>query len=304
MSNLQFLAEPALDTVELIDHRTVTWNHVRHSSYWLHKRFQYTYPGPIRELRQRLVVVPPPQFGDQRLNECRAWVVGARGHESSAIDPFGNQILQFYVPEVTASVTFEVTLRIERTGYPETLPWLSAEEAAPFRTTTALTQPDARLTNAASTLAWQYRSPHELATAINTWVWQAMRYGWGATTVNTTAAEALAIGQGLCQDYAHIMLAICRAAGLPARYVSGHLLGEGGSHAWVEVLLPSAGGGFMAVPFDPTNHRRANLSYITIAVGRDYHDVSPTSGTYIAPYQGQLTASKRAGLTRVEYAAV
>ncbi len=57
------------------------------------------------------------------------------------------------------------------------------------------------------------------------------------------------------------------------------------------------------MPFDPTNHRRANLSYITIAVGRDYRDVSPTSGTYVAPYQGKLTASKRAGLTRVEYAA-
>ena len=49
-------------------------------------------------------------------------------------------------------------------------------------------------------------------------------------------------------------------------------------------------------------YKRQNLSYITIAVGRDYRDVSPTSGTYIAPYQGRLTASKRAGLTRVEYA--
>ncbi len=61
-----------------------------------------------------------------------------------------------------------------------------------------------------------------------------MRYGWGVTNVETTAAEALRLGQGLCQDYAHIMLAICRAANLPARYASGHLLAEGGSHAWVE----------------------------------------------------------------------
>lgn len=145
--------------------------------------------------------------------------------------------------------------------------------------------------------------PEALADAINTWVWQAMRYVGGVTTVATSAADALLLGRGLCQDYSHVMLAICRAAGLPARYVSGHLLGEGGSHAWVEVLLPSAQGGFVAVPFDPTNHRRANLSYITIAVGRDYRDVSPTSGTYIAPYQGRLTASKRAGVTCVEYAA-
>lgn len=302
MSNVQFSAEPALDTVQLIDHRTVTWNHVRHTSYWIHKRFHYTYPGPIRELRQRLMVVPPERFGDQRLSECRAWVQGASGHASGSLDAFGNQVLLFHVPEVPADVTFEVTLRVERSGYPETLPWLSAAEATAFRSATALTAADERITATALALARQYHAPYELATAINTWVWQEMRYGWGATSVSTTAAEALAIGQGLCQDYAHIMLAICRAAGLPARYVSGHLLGEGGSHAWVEALLPAADGGFMAMPFDPTNHRRANLSYITIAVGRDYHDVSPTSGTYIAPYQGRLTASKRAGLTRVEYA--
>ncbi|MDQ2996488.1 MAG: hypothetical protein M3R61_05450, partial [Chloroflexota bacterium] len=66
----------------------------------------------------------------------------------------------------------------------------------------------------------------------------------------------------------------------------------------------AADGTLVAMPFDPTNHRRANLSYITIAVGRDYRDVAPTSGSFIAPYQGQLTASKRAGLTRIEYAAV
>ena len=94
------------------------------------------------------------------------------------------------------------------------------------------------------------------------------------------------------------------AARLPAPYNSGHLLGEGRSHAWLEVLMLAADGNLVAMPFDPTNHRRANLSYITIAVGRDYRDVAPTSGSFIAPYQGQLTASKRAGLTRIEYATV
>ena len=129
-----------------------------------------------------------------------------------------------------------------------------------------------------------------------------MRYGTGTTNTETTASEALHIGQGLCQDYAHVMIAICRAAGLPARYVSGHMLGEGGSHAWVEVFLPSKGDDRLeSFAFDPTNQRRPNLQYITVAVGRDYADVSPTSGSFVAPYQGWLRFIKKAGLTSVEY---
>jgi transglutaminase-like putative cysteine protease len=96
------------------------------------------------------------------------------------------------------------------------------------------------------------------------------------------------------------MIAICRTAGLPARYVSGHLLGEGGSHAWVEVFLPVEGG-LGTFAFDPTNKRQPHLGYVTVAVGRDYQDVSPTSGSFTAPYGGQLSCSKRAGLTLVEY---
>jgi transglutaminase-like putative cysteine protease len=296
-------SEPSFDMVELIDHRSVTWNNVHRTQYWIHKHFHYAYPGPISELRQRLIVVPPDRYGDQRLCGYRARVLGPQAFESSAIDDFGNRLLFFSIPEAQGDVTFEVSLTLERSGYPDRLPSLGAGQIDLFREATTLTAGGDRIAAAAQTLAAQHLAPLALATAINTWVWQSMRYVRGVTSVDTTAAQALALGQGMCQDYAHVMLAICRAANLPARYVSGHLLGEGGSHAWVEVLLPNEEGGYTAVPFDPTNHRRAGLSYITIAVGRDYHDVSPTSGTYIAPYQGRLTASKRAGLIRVEYAA-
>jgi transglutaminase-like putative cysteine protease len=98
------------------------------------------------------------------------------------------------------------------------------------------------------------------------------------------------------------MLALCRAAGLSARYVSGHMLAEGGSHAWVEVLLPRDDGRFRAVAFDPTNRCRPNLRYTIVAVGRDYRDVAPTSGSFTAPYNGRLAFAKRAGLTLVEFA--
>lgn len=91
----------------------------------------------------------------------------------------------------------------------------------------------------------------------------------------------MALGSGVCQDYTHIMLAICRLAGLSARYVSGLLPGEGQMHAWVEVLLPGAAQRPPTwVGYDPTHQRRCDERYITVAVGRDYQDIAPTSGYY------------------------
>ena len=134
-------------------------------------------------------------------------------------------------------------------------------------------------------------------------VFEHFEYRLGVTAVTTPAAEAWAAGIGVCQDYAHCMLALCRLCGLPARYVSGHVLGEGGTHAWVEVLVrhPQDEDALRAVPIDPTHDRRAGLRYITVAVGRDYFDVPPTSGTFDAPYAGELTTHRRAAVTRVEY---
>ena len=141
-----------------------------------------------------------------------------------------------------------------------------------------------------------------LADRINDWVYQSLTYRHDVTGVRTTAAEALEGGAGVCQDYAHLMLALCRASGLPSRYVSGHLLGQGGTHAWVEVLLPARDGSGDAIAhaFDPTHASRGGLGYVTVAVGADYSDVAPTSGTYLSGARGRLTASKRVSLVEVE----
>src|SRR5260370_34013169 len=129
-----------------------------------------------------------------------------------------------------------------------------------------------------------------------------MTYEYGVAGVRTTAAKALAEGAGVCQDYAHIMLTICRACGLPARYVSGHLLGQGGTHAWVEVVLPinDGTGDAIACPFDPTQASRAGLGYVTIAVGPDYSDRAPTSRTYVSAFLGRLETHKTETLTEME----
>ena len=100
MNSASELFDPALDAVQFIDHRSISWSNIRQTDYWLHKRFQYTYPGPVHELRQRLLVVPPEQYGDQRLRAYAGRIVGAEGTESNSIDDFGNRVLSFYIPEV------------------------------------------------------------------------------------------------------------------------------------------------------------------------------------------------------------
>ncbi|NJM06219.1 transglutaminase family protein [Candidatus Gracilibacteria bacterium] len=297
---MQELLSNAVHAVALLDHRSVEWERVRQSRYWLYQRFHYRYPGHIQELRQRLMVAPVARYGDQRLCAFHLHVSAPDAVTKMRRDRFGNSVYEVYIPRAEGEVSFEMRLVVERDLATVAWPQLSAAQAQLYRKPTPLTQADVHIRSAALDLAAAAPDGAALAMAINSWVYEAMSYGSGATTVETTAAEALAVGQGLCQDYAHIMLAMCRTAGLPARYVSGHMLGEGGSHAWVEVLLPE-GEYYRALAFDPTNHRRITPSYITVATGRDYRDVAPTSGTYIAPYAGKLEAHKRAGITHCEY---
>jgi transglutaminase-like putative cysteine protease len=170
---------------------------------------------------------------------------------------------------------------------------------------TRLTAPNRALREVAGSLMAAGDTGAALAARINQWVHCHMTYGFGVTDVRTDAATALRLGTGVCQDYAHIMLSLARLCGIPARYVSGHLLGEGGTHAWVEVLIPDAAdhARWVVHAFDPTHGRAAGLTYLTVALGRDYRDVAPTSGTYSTGGQGSLDSKKRVHLVRVEYAA-
>lgn len=103
----------------------------------------------------------------------------------------------------------------------------------------------------------------------------ALQYRDGASDTHTTASQALESGSGVCQDMAHVMIALCRTLHLPARYVAGYMCGEGRMHAWVEVLC-----GELWQGWDPTHNRRVRLSDVAVAHGRDYRDVPPVSGTF------------------------
>lgn len=98
-------------------------------------------------------------------------------------------------------------------------------------------------------------------------------YDTGCTTVDTTAEEAWSMGKGVCQDYAHIMLVLCRLSGLAARYVSGLMLGEGKTHAWVEVAC-----GDSWIGFDPTHDLLIDNNYIKFCDGRDASDCKVNLG--------------------------
>lgn len=126
----------------------------------------------------------------------------------------------------------------------------------------------------------------ERAKALCHAVSEAMTYEPFSTDTGTTADEALARGRGVCQDYAHIMLALCRYNGIAARYVSGFISGEGATHAWVEVHDGEAWRGL-----DPTHDRVIEYGYIKIAHGRDSDDASVNRGTFTGG-NGQQTETR------------
>ena len=282
----------------------VDWSSARRASYEITQSFRYEYPAPIRDLSHRLVVIPPERFGDQRRIRHRvsAGIDGVRFENRQ--DRFGNVIVDAFASRVSSAIEFLAEVTVERNAdEPNRLPagWQSD---AYLLEPTPLTAADARIDRAADDLAESAEWGLPLADRINDWVYQSMTYKGGITGVRTTASEALARGFGVCQDYAHIMLAVCRSAALPSRYVSGHLVGQGGTHAWVEVVLPvdDGSGDAIAWTFDPTHASRGGMEYVTIAVGADYSDVAPTSGTYISRVAGRLVTHKRVTLTDVEYA--
>ena len=284
-----------------IDPASVDWGSASRASYLLRQTFRYEYPEPIRDLNHRLVVIPPERFGDQRRlwHDVSVGLDGARLEKHS--DRFGNMIVDVFAPRVPDAIEFVAEVSVERrAAEPNRLPdgWLADGY---LLEPSALTEADDAILRAADDLAASAEWGLPLADRINDWVYQSMTYRWGATGVRTTAAQALEMGAGVCQDYAHVMLALCRTCGLPSRYVSGHMLGQGGTHAWVEVVLPASDGTGDAIAhtFDPTHASRGGRGYVTVAVGGDYSDVAPTSGTYLSGARGRLTATKRVSLVEV-----
>ncbi len=124
----------------------------------------------------------------------------------------------------------------------------------------------------------------EAASAVCLWIGENISYQPQTTTMETTAAEVMERRQGVCQDFAHLMIALCRQRGIPSRYVNGFLKGEGETHAWVEIF-----DGYNWLGFDPTHNCRITDGYVKLAHGRDARDCSVCRGLYMGPAQQQTT---------------
>jgi transglutaminase-like putative cysteine protease len=214
-------------------------------------------------------------------------------------DHFGNDVHHFDVLESHERLAVTAVSEVM------TPPWFTGDRRQPtplelhdFLSPTAYTP----FAGAVTDLAKGYAEPgggFDRASGLMAAVRGALVYEPGATDVQTRADEVLALGRGVCQDFAHVMLAACRCVGIAARYVSGYLYDpklEGdnaASHAWVDIWDEERGW----IALDPTHDRDQNESYVRVAVGRDYADVPPTRGVYKGA--ANETLSVRVGLQTI-----
>jgi transglutaminase-like putative cysteine protease len=263
------------------------------------KTIEYHYLEPVREVVTRLRLFPDARRGAQRLlrRECEVWPRpdSTRRFE----DDFGNEVWEFCHAVVTERLLFSVgLLTAHAETYDSTWPWehrLVASHGMPaagvgaFLGRSPLVDDSEEIRKAAR--RWEGTEPVDSrrVAEIGEWVHGVMCFEAGVTTVETPASVALAQKSGVCQDYAHVMLAICRTCGIPARYVSGFIPGEGYMHAWVEALVTEGGAGSAHwTGFDPTHNRRPDSRYLAVALGRDYADVSPVTGSFYGSAPGRL----------------
>lgn len=142
------------------------------------------------------------------------------------------------------------------------------------------------------------RDPLKLLLKLNTDLYETFSYEKQSTSVDSPIVEALRSRKGVCQDFAHIMIALVRNLRIPCRYVSGYLhhdsshvnrSAEGATHAWAEALLPGVGW----IGLDPTNNLIVGGRHIRTAIGRDYADVAPTTGTLKGSGESELQVRVR-----------
>jgi transglutaminase-like putative cysteine protease len=283
------------------------WSRVTRAVYRVRQHYRYSYNGPVWDMKQQLIMIPRDQQGDQRVLHHDLAIRGVEGdvHLTWTHDEFGNRVASVVAPRVPYAVDFEAVFQVERDATKSNgrrpAPWPADRGPLRYLQATALTAPDQRLMDAAHEILRSSDDARDRAERAHNWASGSITYQYGVTGYTTPAAMALHFEKGVCQDFAHILLALLRLLDIPCRYVSGHMLGEGAPHGWVEALLADADapGEVEVIAYDPTHHRRTRMDYITVATGRDFADVSPTSGTYGGPALGKLASTKHAEIVEL-----
>ena len=268
----------------------------------VHHETRYDYDRPVEVAHHSAWLRPR----DTELQQVLGWTLDIAPLPEDAVqesrDAFGNWRHGFSHARVHDRLTVLSRFQVRLLAPPLPATHLSppwTEAALALRYKAGVSQPDAvefmlpshfatvdvRLADYARDLFTPGRPLLQAAEALMTRIHQRMAFNPQATDVATDALQALAKGQGVCQDFAHLMIGAMRSLGLAARYVSGYLLthppagqprlvGADASHAWVDVWCPLHGW----VALDPTNAVWVGQDHVTLAWGRDYADVAPLRG--------------------------
>jgi transglutaminase-like putative cysteine protease len=256
----------------------------------------YRYESPVQYSIQQLRLTP----ANATAQFVRHWHVEAPGKLDTSVDAYGNTLHTL----VLTRPHCEIRLRVS--GEVDTMPLhdgrlgevIGAVPLEHFTCATRLTEANDAIRELAGETGalTQPAGLIELADRIRARV----SYLPGATEVAISAADALAAGEGVSQDHAHVMLACCRARGVPARYVSGYIDGgdtpQTASHAWVDVWLNDVGW----ISVDVTRSEFASGRYCRVAQGRDYDAAAPVRGTRIGGREERLQVSLRVNADEVQ----
>ena len=255
------------------------------------------------EVAYHCAFLHPREGQRQRVSDYTLAIDPTPSHRAEAPDSFGNLRTEFalYVPHDALTVRAESRVWLEPRGAPPLalsgVAWDtvasslrysivgSFEQASEFVFESPYVPLDRALRDYAVTDFVPGRPYLHAAIALMERVHADFAYEPGVTDVSTPLVEVFAQRRGVCQDFAHLMLGMLRALGLPARYVSGYLLtqplpgqarltGADASHAWVSIWCPDLGW----VDLDPTNAVLPDAGHVTVAIGRDYGDVMPLRG--------------------------
>jgi transglutaminase-like putative cysteine protease len=271
---------------------------------------QYLYAAPVRESVMELRL-QPQKSARQRLISFDL-ELDPTAKLFSYVDAYGNAVYHFDQPQPHERLTIVSKAAVE-TEPPPTLPealdmgeWdrLRSQfvqgEWFDFLYPHGFARCTPRLAEFMRTHGLdgaRLRDPLTAVRRLSGALYEALAYDNSVTEADSPIDHALEAGSGVCQDFAHIMIAICRSWGVPARYVSGYLFTDrlhasdrsspDATHAWVEVFLPS----LRWVGFDPTNNILTGERHVVVAVGRDYGDVPPSRGVFKGEAESELAVA-------------
>lgn len=278
-------------------------------------RTHYRYAGSASESFMEARLTPTTDEFQQLLSRQLVTTPAANIH--SYVDYFGNAVETFSIVRRHRELVLESVCEVETTpcSPPSAALDISVSEARQIYRGDKLALFEFLMPSEAISLGPEvnalanklFKPGDTLGTAVlglNNWVKTHFRYVAGSTQIDTPVSIALKQRSGVCQDFAQVMIAILRSAEIPARYVTGYietetqrkaseakrapaLIGASESHAWVEVFLP---GGFWW-PLDPTNDCVAGERHVKVALGRDYHDSTPTRGVFKGTHTEKLSVA-------------